>query len=162
MGNVRGLHEHQWSDLRRWSLPVLLRYQDRNSMAHSIEARVPMVDHRFVELALTLPEQFFFQQGMTKRLLVEALGDRLPESLQRRRTKLGFDTPQATWMSGPLGAALEARVRNCTALDAVLHRRQCCQAFVQYRQGRRQIPHFTLFRIACLAIWLDRFGAQPY
>lgn len=155
------LRSHQWADLRHWSLPVLLRYQDRNSMAHGVEARVPMVDHEFVELALTMPEEFFFRGGMTKRLLVEGIGDRLPPTLRVRRTKLGFDTPQAGWMRGRLGAALEDRVARCDRLEPLLDRRAARTLFAAYRQGSKKIPHFLLFRIACLATWLDRFAIDP-
>ncbi len=161
MKGVVDLHEHQWEDLRRWSLPILLRYQDRNSMAHSVEARVPMVDHEFIELALTFPTKFFFTKGMTKRVLVDAMGDRLPEMLRRRKTKLGFDTPQARWMKGRLGELLEERVRACDRLEPILHREVACKAFRDYRQGAKQIPHFFLYRMACLAVWLDRFQVSP-
>ena len=61
MNGVSSLHEHQWADFSLWSLPVLLRYEDRNSMAHGIETRLPFVDHRFVEHCLTLPEEFSLQ-----------------------------------------------------------------------------------------------------
>ena len=126
-------------------------------MAHGIEARVPMVDHEFLELALTMPEAFFFRRGMTKRLLVDALGDRLPAQLRERRTKLGFDTPQATWMRGPLGNELERRTLQCDRIDALVDRQAASRAFQDYRQGSKRIPHFALFRIACLAVWLERF-----
>jgi asparagine synthase (glutamine-hydrolysing) len=161
MQGVQNLHEHQWADLRWWSLPVLLRYQDRNSMAHSIEARVPLVDHEFLELMLTMPEEYFFRRGMTKRLLVDALGDRLPDSLRSRRTKLGFDTPQATWLKGRLGEELEQRLLRCDRIDSLVDRRAASGAFSEYRQGSKRIPHFVLFRLACLAVWLERFAVAP-
>jgi asparagine synthase (glutamine-hydrolysing) len=161
MSRVVRLREHQWADLRLWSLPVLLRYQDRNSMAHGIEARVPFVDHGFVELMLTMPEEYFFRRGMTKRLLVEAMGDRLPVSLRRRRTKLGFDTPQARWLRGRVGEMLEQRVRGCQFLELLVDREACARAFCDYRRGSTRIPHFSLFRVACLAVWMERFSVQP-
>ena len=160
MRGVRDLHEHQYADLRYWSLPVLLRYQDRNSMAHGIEARVPMVDHEFLEFALTVPEPFFFRGGMTKRLLVDGLGETLPQSLRQRRTKLGFDTPQARWMHGPLGHELENRVTKCDALGGILDRGAAASAFQRYRAGDKGVPHFVLFRMACLATWLERFRVE--
>ena len=160
MRGVRDIQRHQWADLTEWSLPVLLRYQDRNSMAHSIEARVPMVDHRFVEFALTLPEDFLFHQGKTKRLLVEALGGTLPEEVRNRRTKLGFATPQPTWMKGQLGQALQSRVRNSSRLDQIIDTKKAAIAFDQFRKGDKRYSHLALFRIASLAIWLDRFEVE--
>jgi asparagine synthase (glutamine-hydrolysing) len=161
MRGVQNLHEHQWADLRWWSLPVLLRYQDRNSMAHSVEARVPLVDHEFLELTLSMPEEFFFHRGMTKRLLVDSLGNRLPEAVRSRRTKLGFDTPQATWMKGRLGEELEQRLLRCDRIDPLVNRRAASGAFAAYRHGSKRIPHFVLFRLACLAVWLERFAVAP-
>ncbi len=152
------VHEHQWADLTRFSLPVLLRYQDRNSMAHGVEGRVPFVDHEFVEFMLTMPIEHFFRRGRTKRLLVDALAERLPRVVRRRRTKLGFDTPQQRWMRGRLGEQLQQRVANCQRLDPLVDRQGAADAFARYRAtGDQQIPHFVLFRLACLASWLDRF-----
>jgi asparagine synthase (glutamine-hydrolysing) len=161
MQGARTLHDHQWADLRYWSLPVLLRYQDRNSMAHGVEARVPLVDHEFLEFTLTVPEAFFFRRGMTKRLLVDALGTRLPRQLQDRRTKLGFDTPQASWLRGPLGEELERRLLEGQRVDSLIDRQAASGAFAEYRAGSRRVPHFLLFRMACLAIWLERFQVNP-
>ena len=130
-------------------------------MAHGVEARVPMVDHEFVELALTLPTQLFFKNGMTKRVLVEAMGERLPKALRDRKTKLGFDTPQARWLRGRLGELLESRVRSCDRLEPILDRERAARAFREYRDGSQKIPHFFLYRMACLAVWLDRFRVEP-
>jgi asparagine synthase (glutamine-hydrolysing) len=72
------------------SLPALLRYEDRNSMAHSIEARVPFLDHRLVELAFALPAAAKVRGAETKRLLRQAMKGVLPEAIRTRRDKLGF------------------------------------------------------------------------
>ena len=156
-GALRRLREFQWADLRCWSLPVLLRYEDRNSMAFGVEARVPFVDHRFVEHGLTLPEDFFFRRGKTKRLLVEALGDALPLAVQDRRTKMGFETPQSEWLKGPLGELLEQRVRASQCLSEVLDTARLGDAFRAYRSGTEPVPQADLFRAASVALWLERF-----
>jgi asparagine synthase (glutamine-hydrolysing) len=72
------------------NLPALLRYEDRNSMAHSIEARVPFLDHRLVELAFSLPPEAKVRGAETKRLLRQAMKGILPEPIRLRRDKLGF------------------------------------------------------------------------
>lgn len=89
--------------ITRVQLPELLRYEDRNSMAHSIEARVPMLDHELVELALSLRGEDLIQDGMTKAVLRHALGDLLPHNVAARTDKIGFVTPLETWWSGDLG-----------------------------------------------------------
>jgi asparagine synthase (glutamine-hydrolysing) len=80
------------------SLPALLRYEDRNSMAHSIEARTPFLDFRLVERALALPARELVKDGWTKAPLREAARGLVPESVRLRRDKLGFATPDERWL----------------------------------------------------------------
>jgi asparagine synthase (glutamine-hydrolysing) len=89
--------------LSRRGLPELLRYEDRNSMAHSIEARVPLLDHRLVELAFSLPGDELIRRGETKSVLRRALSDLLPPEVRARRDKLGFVTPERRFLRGALG-----------------------------------------------------------
>ena len=84
-------------------LPELLRYEDRNSMAHSIEARVPFLDYRIAELTFGLPAADLAGDGLTKLLLRRALADVLPSVVRERSDKLGFVTPEARFFRGSLG-----------------------------------------------------------
>src|SRR5207237_3087112 len=81
--------------LTRRGLPELLRYEDRNSMAHSLEARVPFLDYRLVELLFSLEGGQLIERGRTKAVLRRALGDLLPPVVRDRVDKLGFVTPEA-------------------------------------------------------------------
>ena len=89
--------------LTRRGLPELLRYEDRNSMAHSIEARVPFLDHRLAELAFSLPPDELIRNGRTKDVLRRSLADLLPAVVRDRTDKLGFVTPERAWFRGVLG-----------------------------------------------------------
>lgn len=80
-------------------LPVLLRHEDRNAMAHGIETRPPFLDHPLVELALRLPDAWKIRDGQRKYLLREAARPWLPDKIYRRYDKLGFATPQKDWMA---------------------------------------------------------------
>jgi asparagine synthase (glutamine-hydrolysing) len=84
-------------------LPVLLRYGDRNSMAHSREVRLPFCDHRLAEFVLSLRAETLMGGAQTKRLLRGAFGDDLPKEIRRRWNKQGFLPPAATWFQGSLG-----------------------------------------------------------
>lgn len=85
------------------TLPTLLHYEDRNSMAFSIESRVPFLDHRLVEYGFSLPVDFRIRPGKTKYILREALKEYLPHSIYDRRDKKGFVTPgEISWVNGPL------------------------------------------------------------
>jgi asparagine synthase (glutamine-hydrolysing) len=80
------------------NLPQLLRYEDRSSMAHSIEARVPFLEPELVSFVLSLPASLKISRGMTKSLLRDALEGILPEAVRLRRSKLGFPTPEKQWL----------------------------------------------------------------
>jgi asparagine synthase (glutamine-hydrolysing) len=98
------LRRYQQLLLTRRGLPELLRYEDRNSMAHSLEARVPFLDYRLVELAFSLPPDELIRNGRPKDVVRRALADLLPPSVRERRDKLGFVTPERRWFrEGALG-----------------------------------------------------------
>ena len=92
------------------SLPQLLRYGDRNSMAHSREVRLPFLDRRVAELALSLPPGFLIRDGFTKAALRDAVRDLVPAEVLARRDKIGFEPPQARWLGSPEGRAWAAEV----------------------------------------------------
>jgi asparagine synthase (glutamine-hydrolysing) len=125
------LRRHLAHTLGRRGLPELLRYEDRNSMAHSIEARVPFLDHRLVELAYSLDGGDLIVRGQTKAVLRRALGDLLPPAVRDRRDKLGFVTPEGRFMREALGelaadafASPEFRSRGLVDPDAARERLQ--------------------------------------
>ncbi len=72
----------------------LLRYEDRNSMAHSIETRVPFLDHEFVQKAASLPTNYKLRNGWTKAPLRKYMEDKMPQNVVYRKNKLGFSVPQ--------------------------------------------------------------------
>jgi asparagine synthase (glutamine-hydrolysing) len=84
------------------SLPSLLRFEDRNAMAFSIEARVPYLDRRLVRLAMSMRPEEKIRRGELKAALREALGDRVPRDVRDRRDKIGFTAPTAEWLRGDL------------------------------------------------------------
>jgi asparagine synthase (glutamine-hydrolysing) len=148
-------------DLKFWSLPVLLRYDDRNGGAWGTEARMPFLDHRLLEHILTIPPEYRFLGGRTKRLLTAALGDALAPEVADRRTKLGFETPQERWLKGRAGEHFEAMVKNSRRLAEILDTRAAVAHFTSFRNGNRQVDHEVLFRLGSLALWLDIFEVEP-
>jgi asparagine synthase (glutamine-hydrolysing) len=79
-------------------LEELLRYADRNSMAHSREVRLPFLNHELVEFVFSLPSHFKIRKGWTKWLLRETMKNELPEEIVWRKDKTGFEPPQKQWM----------------------------------------------------------------
>ncbi|WP_374300548.1 asparagine synthase (glutamine-hydrolyzing) [Ferrovibrio sp.] len=83
-------------------LPALLQVEDRMSMAHGLESRVPFLDHALVEFAATVPADVKFAGGHMKHLLKLAFSDVLPREIVQRRDKMGFPVPLKEWFDGPL------------------------------------------------------------
>jgi len=79
-------------------LEELLRYADRNAMAHGREVRLPFLSHELVEFIFSLPAQFKIRKGWTKWLLRTTMADKLPEAITWRKDKVGFEPPQKKWM----------------------------------------------------------------
>lgn len=82
-------------------LPALLHVEDRVSMAHGLESRVPLLDHPIVELAAKMPPNVKFKDGNLKHILRKAVRPFIPDSVYARKDKMGFPTPLSEWMRGP-------------------------------------------------------------
>jgi len=96
--SYRDILELQKLEIFETQMPHLLRYEDRNSMAHSIEARLPFIDYQLVEAALSLPNNYKINDGWTKFLLRKAIDDYLPKSITWRKNKIGFEAPADIWL----------------------------------------------------------------
>lgn len=81
------------------NLPQLLRYEDRDSMAHSIESRVPFLDPKLISAGLNLHASLKYFKGYTKGILREAFTDLIPEDVRTRVSKLGFPAPEEQWLT---------------------------------------------------------------
>jgi len=77
---------------------MLLHWEDRDSMAHSVESRVPFLDYRLVEFLLALPPSYKISEGVTKRILRSAMASLLPREIMERKDKMGFLTAEETWV----------------------------------------------------------------
>jgi asparagine synthase (glutamine-hydrolysing) len=155
---VRTVQGLGMSQLTASNLPMLLHYEDRDSMAHSIEARVPFLDHRVVELSTGLPSSYLIAQGETKRVLREAMRGILPERTRVRVDKIGFQTAEERWVrENPalvhqlvrislesLGGAITPGV--LARLDRVI-------------SGREAFDYW-IWRVISAGAWAERFDAR--
>ncbi len=83
-------------------LPALLHVEDRMSMAHGVESRVPFLDHPLIEFAATIPANIKFPGGRMKALLKDVFRNEIPDKILNRRDKMGFPVPLKEWFAGPL------------------------------------------------------------
>jgi asparagine synthase (glutamine-hydrolysing) len=158
LGAPDGLRPRQVLDLTRYSLPSLLRYEDRNSMAWSIESRVPFLDHRLAEFVLSLTVRHKLRDGRTKALLRTALRDMVPAEILDRRDKLGFVTPQSIWMRGDLGERMQELLaeagpplKEWIDVDGLL------STWRSAGDKQRETMEPLLFRAGVLAHWAQGF-----
>lgn len=93
-------------DVTRYSLPSLLRYEDRNSMGNSIESRLPFLDHRIIGFGIGLPTSHKLRHGMGKYALRMAMKGRVPDAILFNRDKRGFDTRHEDWIIDGVGGAI--------------------------------------------------------
>jgi asparagine synthase (glutamine-hydrolysing) len=138
--------------LTQLGLPELLRYEDRNSMAHSVEARVPFLDHRLVELAFSVDGDTLAAPGLPKPLLRRAVGDLLPRAVRERRDKLGFVTPERDWFRRGLAAYARDLFASPTADRGWLDLRAVQKQLADVEKGRRE-ANSAVWRAVCLELW---------
>ena len=104
-------------------LPTLLRNYDRYSMANSVEIRMPFMDHRIVELAMSVGWKSKLHGGYSKSIIRDAMAPYMPHDIAYRRTKIGFNTPIVEWMQGPLkeyftDVLSSESFKNCDLIDS--------------------------------------------
>lgn len=92
------LNESLYNATMKKGLQELLRYADRNSMAHSREVRVPFLSHELVDFLFTLPSTFKIHDGWTKWLLRQSFNNLLPPEICWRKDKIGYEPPQKNWL----------------------------------------------------------------
>ena len=100
-GSGMPLRDALYEDSFERVLPTLLRYGDRNSMAHSREVRLPFCDHRLSEFVMSLPPHLVMGEVQTKRPIREGLREFMPERIATRWNKQGFRPPQDLWFTSP-------------------------------------------------------------
>ncbi len=140
------------------SLPMLLRFEDRNAMAHGIEARVPFLDHRLVESALKTGGRYDIQNGETKWPIRHGAASLVPEEVRNRRDKLGFATPERDWMLGALAPHVTGWVEDAIeALPQLFNKDRLRRQSRAMLEGSRAYDN-ALWRVCSLGIWARRFG----
>ena len=130
------LHRIRAIDIETWLSDDILAKVDRASMAHSLEVRVPVLDHRMVEYATSLPSGLLIQKGAGKWIFKHALRQLLPDEVLFRR-KHGFDLPVDTWLAGPLSAELDEMAAPGSPLDGYFDVARAGEMLREHRAGRR-------------------------
>jgi asparagine synthase (glutamine-hydrolysing) len=145
-----GLEDHMDQMLTKTSIPEQLVKADKSSMAFSSEARFPFLDHRLVEFSRSLPYDYKIGNGVTKRILREAVRDILPATIYERRDKVGFAVPFTGWRDGEVGRRSLEEILDSPAsfLDKDAFREN-------YAGGAGS--DWIYWKVASLGMWLNAF-----
>ena len=154
--SVRALSREQ---LTRSNLPMLLRYEDRDSMAHSVEARVPFLDHRLVEFVVGLPSGHLIGEGTTKRVLREAMRDVIPEPIRNRRDKIGFQTAEERWMRQDEPGTVRTLVERAVESSGGILTAGTISRAEDVLTGRRAFDPWV-WRVISAGAWIDCFAVR--
>jgi len=144
-----------YAQMTRTNLPMLLHWEDRNSMAHSIEARVPFLDYRLVEFLTGLPSDYKIHDATTKRVLRDGMRGILPHKIRERQDKLGFVTPEEEWVKQNF-ETFRLRLNQALIGSRGLFSRTLMEDFdrLAARQSKYDAKYW---RIICLESWRKSF-----
>ena len=153
-----GVRERQFLDLARFSVPCLNHMEDRMSMAHAVEIRLPFLDHRFVEAMLSLPDGMKLRAGWTKWPLRAAMRGMLPDAVVFRRDKRGYTIPHDAWFRGPLRPRIDAMLKGDARAYArgLLDRGRTLELWRGYLSGRG-VWFKEIMNVIALETWLSVF-----
>lgn len=170
-GSLAGLSDlsaRLWEDLCL-KLPNMLYYEDRNSMAFSLEARLPYLDYRLVQFAFSLPDTFKVRGARTKHLLYEAAKDILPPSVLARKDKMGFVSPGQRWYRQDVESARSLSERLKRAPDGLdMMEPQALErlnrAWADCQQGMPISGHSErlLWRYLTACLWLEQLESPVH
>ena len=137
-------------------LPALLQVEDRVSMAHGLESRVPLLDHRVVELAATIPADIKFKDGTMKHIFKQAVRTLVPDVIAERKDKMGFPVPLTEWLRGDAREFVTDTLSTAAAGSRDLFDNRSVLAGLgdEARFGRKG------WGLLCLELWQQSFHDQ--
>jgi asparagine synthase (glutamine-hydrolysing) len=146
------LAQQQYVDIKTYLVDDILTKVDRMSMAVSLEARVPLLDYRIVELAVNLPAHMKLQRGQTKRILRQAMAERLPTSVLSK-PKQGFSIPLKNWLRGELKPLLTDLLSPESLRQRAYFDPACVQTWMQeHLEGQANHSH-RLWALMVFELW---------
>jgi asparagine synthase (glutamine-hydrolysing) len=152
----RNLNERLMQDVLYYSTPNLLRYEDKNSMAFSIEARVPFLDHQLVEYIFGLPIDQKIKNGWTRYVYRNAMKGRIPEKNRLRRSKVGFTNPELDWLKAKADVITDIFSSNTFKNRALYDNDKLLNSFEKWLDGSPG-DGLIFWRIMVSELWMREF-----
>ena len=153
------LHDRLYDSLTCTVLPALLRFQDRNSMAFSIEARVPFLTRKLVETAYACPSNYLISQnGVSKSVFRAAMQGIIPAPILNRQDKIGFATPEKQWLTMLYPWIKNSLNNYCFGSEVPLFNREEFMLFSQRVIEGRDFFDPKIWRITNLIKWAETYN----
>ena len=154
--------DRQLADVYRFSVPGLVHYEDRMSMAHSTEIRLPFLDFRLVSLLLPLDPRLKLKDGYTKWVFRKAMESYLPHKIAWRKDKQGFITPEEGWLKGPARKKIDSLFREGLVLSemGLVNQKAFEQRYNRYCKQPHDkgiISENEMFSPIAMEIWVRKY-----
>ncbi len=156
----RNLNARLADDVLRYSTPNLLRYEDKNSMAFSIESRVPFLDHELVEFIFRLPIDQKIKKGWNRYVYRQAMKGTMPELNRTRRSKIGFTNPEADWTRQRAGQIREVFASEQLASRGIFDSRRLVEGLDAWLAGKPG-DGLAFWRVLVTELWMRRYVDSP-
>jgi asparagine synthase (glutamine-hydrolysing) len=154
--SFNNLVERQIKDIDLFSVPALAHYEDRNSMAFSLESRLPFLDHRLVNFLLNVPVNLKLKDGWSKFLLRESIHE-LPEKVRWRRDKKGFSTPEEVWLRNDLKELFFSTFKNSLlAQEGMIDEHILIQNYKVFLNNDSRVHYRDLMRVLLAELWMKK------
>jgi asparagine synthase (glutamine-hydrolysing) len=158
--NYSSVRDLSIAQLTSNNLQMLLHWEDRDSMAHSIESRVPFLDYRLIEFVVGLPDEFKLSDGITKRVLRDGMSGILPDKIRDRMDKLGFATPEEVWLRERAPDQFRAKLAEAIELSrSILNADEANQLLEDMISGKQKFS-FLPWRMISFGEWIKRFSVE--
>ena len=154
--NDKNIYLTSKEQLLKFSVPKQLKWCDRDSMAHSVESRVPFLDYELVDFLYSIPDEYKFHKGITKRILRDSMKNIIPLKIKNRINKLGFVTPAEEWVFQNKDLYKQRLDEAIHDSQGILKDDKCKERF--YNMIDKKIPFdHSFWRVIFFAKWLKVF-----
>ncbi len=154
--SIQGVNKLSYAQMTSTNLQMLLHWEDRDSMAHSIESRVPFLDYRVVEYVMGLPSYYKIKGSITKRVLREAMDGIIPNKIKNRIDKIGFATPEEVWIKQQSTELFREKIKESIKNSNGIINSEALLYFDDVVKGVKPF-NFTIWRIISFVEWLRVF-----
>ena len=155
--NFRNLKDRQILDIKKYSVPPLTRYEDRNSMMYGIETRHPFLDHRLIEFCLCLKDNFLIDNGWNKYILRKSFNE-IPKQIRFRKDKRGFDVSHETFLRNELSHMFFELFKSSKLHEnGIIDEKKLLNEFKNYKSKKSNINPAKFSGVLVSELWAREF-----